>query len=172
MTFYGCFVPDSATVPSCPSAKLTLCAGRLRALTGWRRVLAAIVFGSLGALAFPPINFVAVLWLCFPALVILLQGTTNWKQAFLTGWGFSFGLLMFGLYWIAASMFVDIAQFWWAVPLSVAGLPAVFSVYYGVAMTIAWKFGTRGYSGVMGIASCGSSPMLRAATPFSGFLEP
>jgi apolipoprotein N-acyltransferase len=136
---------------------------------GWRRILVAIGFGCFGALAFPPISFFPILWLCFPALVVLLQGCMNWKQALVTGWAFSFGLLMCGLYWIAASMFVDIAQFWWAVPLSVAGLPAVFSIYYGVAMMLAWTCGVRGFSGVMGAALWWFLADCTRGHAFSGF---
>lgn len=149
--------------------RLTALTARLRALSGWRRIFVAIGFGMWGALAFPPINFIPVLWVCFPALVILLQGATNWRQAFMIGWAFSFGLLMLGLYWIAASMFVDIKQFWWAVPLSVVGLPAMFSLYYGIAMIAAWRFGARGFSGVMGTALFWFLADLVRGHAFSGF---
>ena len=44
-------------------------------------------------------------------------------------------------------MFVDIAHFWWAVPLSVAGLPAFFAVYYGIAAVVARRVGLSGLSG-------------------------
>ena len=44
-------------------------------------------------------------------------------------------------------MFVDIKQFWWAVPFSVAGLPAFFAIYYGLAAMAARKMGLRGVKG-------------------------
>jgi len=110
------------------------------------------VLGSLGALSFPPVNFTPILWLSFPALILGLQGTANWKQAFVTGWCFTFGLFVFGFYWIAAAMFVDIAHFWWAVPLAIAGLPAAFALYYGLAAMAAWRFGLKGFAGAIGFA--------------------
>ena len=101
------------------------------------------------ALAMPPFNVFPLLWICLPALIVLLQGTQNKTQAFCTGWSFAFGFFVFGLYWIAASMFVDIGKFWWAVPLSVAGLPAFFALYYGIAAVAARKIGLKGISGAV-----------------------
>jgi apolipoprotein N-acyltransferase len=82
----------------------------------------------------------------------LLQGTTNLKQAFIVGWCFAFGQLTLGLYWIAASMFVDIDQFWWVVPLAVAGLPAFLSFYYGFAAILAKRFGLNNLAGIINFA--------------------
>ncbi|MDP9128028.1 MAG: apolipoprotein N-acyltransferase [Pseudomonadota bacterium] len=124
----------------------------LRNLTGWRRVSAAALFGVFAALAFAPINAVPVFWVSFPALVFLLQGAKSMREAFIIGWAFAFGLMLLGLYWIAASMFVDIAAFWWAVPLSVCGLPLVFGLYYGAGMAVAWRIGCRGLEGVLTVA--------------------
>ena len=103
------------------------------------------------ALAMPPFNLFPLLWLCLPALVFLLQGTSFKRQAFAVGWGFAFGFFVFGFYWIAASMFVDIKHFWWAVPFSVAGLPAFFALSYGVAAIIARRVGVSGISGALSV---------------------
>lgn len=124
-------------------------AQRLGMLAGWRRAGAAFFFGAVSVLAFPPMSFFPVLWLCFPALIFLLQGTVTIRQAFITGWCFAFGCFLFGFYWIAAAMFVDIGQFWWAVPLAVAGLPAFFAIYYGVALAVARRIGLNGVSGII-----------------------
>ncbi len=121
----------------------------LRRATGWRRAGLAFVFGSVMALTMPPFNVFPLLWVCFPALIFLLQGVETKRQAFLTGWSFAFGFFVFGLYWIAASMFVDIKHFWWAVPLSVAGLPAFFALYYGIVAVAARKIGLSGLGGAV-----------------------
>ena len=113
----------------------------------WRRLGLAFGLGGLMALSMPPFNLFPLLWLCMPALILLLQSTQNDKQAFATGWMFAFGFFVFGLYWIAASMFVDIKHFWWAVPLSVFGLPAFFAIYYGCAALVARRLGLKGISG-------------------------
>ena len=101
------------------------------------------------ALTMPPFDCFPLLWLCLPALIFLLQCTQTKVQAFFTGWSFAFGFFVFGLYWIAASMFVDIKHFWWAVPFSVAGLPAFFALYYGIAAVIARKIGLSGIKGAV-----------------------
>ncbi len=129
--------------PAFPYFSWPAFAGSLRACEGWRRVWAAFAFGALTSLAFAPIGFFPVLWLSFPALFFLLQGTRTAAQVFITGWSFAFGGFVFGWYWIAASMFVDIGHFWWAVPLAVAGLPAFFALYYSAALTLVWKIGRK-----------------------------
>ena len=48
-------------------------------------------------------------------------------------------------------MFVDIAHFWWAVPLAVAGLPAFFAIYYGIAAAF-----LRGGVGLKGLDAAGA----------------
>jgi apolipoprotein N-acyltransferase len=122
------------------------------ALSGWRRCLIAFAFGFAGALAFPPTNFLPVLAVSFPALIVLLRGTRGMLGAFATGWSFAFGYFLLGLYWIAASMFVDIKEFWWAVPLAVAGLPAACGMYYGIAAAVARRVGLQGAAGVLSFA--------------------
>ena len=46
-------------------------------------------------------------------------------------------------------MFVDLSMFWWAVPLAVAGLPACFALYYGIAAALARRIGIDGIGGAM-----------------------
>ena len=124
-------------------------ASHLRALRGGRRYGTAILYGAVAALAFPPFNALAGLWFCFPALVFLLQGTEKLRQAFAIGWCFSFGLLTVSFYWIADSMFVDIGQYWWVVPLAVTGLPAFFGFYYGLATLAARRWGVLHADGIL-----------------------
>jgi apolipoprotein N-acyltransferase len=129
--------------------KISSLGAYLRQVSGWKRLLAAFAFGSSMALTMPPFNFFPLLWVCLPALILLLQGTRNSRQAFFTGWAFAFGFFVFGLYWIAAAMFVDIKRFWWAVPLSIAGLPAYLAIYYGIAGALARRIGLSGVKGAV-----------------------
>ena len=119
-----------------------------------RLLLTAFAFGFMGALAFPPTTFVFILPVCFSVLVLLLRAAKSDFVAFAVGWSFAFGYFLLGLYWIAASMFVDIRQFWWAVPLAVAGLPAFFAIFYGLAMVMAKRIGTAGVPGAICVALC------------------
>jgi apolipoprotein N-acyltransferase len=105
----------------------------LASLKGWRRYLAALLFGILAAGALPPVDLPPLLVISFPALVWLADGNTNAFSSFALGWSFGFGFLVAGLYWIAAALFVDIGTFWWVVPFAVMGLPAYLALYTGAA---------------------------------------
>lgn len=117
------------------------CVNKLENLQGWKACLLAFVLGLLSALAFPPFNLIPVLWITFPVLLVLLRGAMHARTTFWLGWSFSFGILTISLYWISASLFVDIQSFWWALPFAIAGLPAALSFYYGLATLLVWFWG-------------------------------
>lgn len=142
---------------------------KLRDLQGFRRMAVAFVVGLLAAFAFPPFHAIPVLWLCFPVLVALLQGATRTRQAFAIGWSFAFGQLVVCLYWIAASMFVDIKSFWWALPLAIAGLPACFAIYYGLASSLAHRWSLKRADGILFFAVCWFGAEMARAHLFTGF---
>src|SRR5262249_54834515 len=41
-----------------------------------------------------------------------------------------------GLYWISGALFVDIATFWWLVPIAALGLPAALAILTGMVFLI------------------------------------
>src|SRR5262249_49091301 len=124
----------------------------LRKRRGVPRNLLAFFYGAFAALAYSPADIVPVLWISFPAVIFLLQGTKNSWRSFFCGWSFAFVFFVFDLYWTAASMFVDIGHFWWVVPFALFGLPAAFAIYYGIAAVIARKIGLRGVRGAISFA--------------------
>ena len=97
-------------------------AGRLAALTGWRRAVVAGGLGVLVAGAQAPVYFLPAI-LAFSALPWLLTGAQNGRAAFAIGWWFGFGMLTAGLYWISNALLVDSARHAWLVPFAAAGLP-------------------------------------------------
>jgi len=113
-------------------------AGRLGALTGWRRLAAAFAFGGLATFALPPAHAVPVLFAAFPALLWLLDGVERPRTAFAVGWFFGFGHHLLGLYWVTWALFTDIGQFWWALPLSTTGLPMGLALFTGLVALIVW----------------------------------
>jgi apolipoprotein N-acyltransferase len=127
----------------------SLGAARCRGASLRVRLSLSFVFGSFMALAMPPFGIFVLPWISLPVLMFLLQGARSSWQSFLTGWIFAFGFFIFGLYWIAAAMFVDLAHFWWAVPLAVAGLPAFFAIYYGFGALVAYRIGLDGIAGAL-----------------------
>jgi len=119
-----------------PIAPLQRSALWLASLTRWHRHFAALLLGALAAASLPPIDMTPVLLISFPGLVWLSDGNSGYRSAFALGWSFGFGFFVAGLYWIAAALFVDIAQFWWLVPFAVAGVPAGLAIFTGIALLV------------------------------------
>lgn len=131
------------------SAFLNNFSERLATLAGWRRYGLVWLLGILASLAFPPFNVLPLIFICVPMLIWILQGATGNRQAFAIGWWFAFGLLILNLYWIAGALFVDIGSHWWALPLAVLGLPALFAIYYALAAWLAFRWGLKRPSGIL-----------------------
>src|ERR1700693_5029001 len=101
----------------------------LPGLAGWRRYATAFLLGVLLAGALPPFDLTPLIFVAFPLLLWLDEGSPRpWASARL-GYVFGLGFFVAGLYWIAAALFVDIARFWWALPFAVLGLPAVLAFF-------------------------------------------
>ena len=77
----------------------------------------------------PPVDLTPLLLVAFTGLLWLDDGSTGPWASFRLGYAFGLGFFISGLYWIAAALFVDIASFWWLVPVAAAGLPAAFALY-------------------------------------------
>lgn len=144
-------------------------ADRLATLVGWRRYAAAAAFGGLATLALPPAYAVPVLLVAFPALLWLLSGATTMRAAFAVGWWFGFGHHLMGLYWVTFALFTDIAQFWWALPLSTAGLPILLSMFTGATTLALWMMPVRGLGRVVAFAVCWSAFEWLRGHLFTGF---
>jgi apolipoprotein N-acyltransferase len=109
-------------------------AQELAALSGWRRHAAALLLGALLAAGLPPVDLTPVIFVSFPLLLWLDDGSLGvWASARL-GYVFGLGFFIAGLYWIAAALFVDIDRFWWALPFAALGLPAVLALFTGAAL--------------------------------------
>lgn len=126
--------------------RLERLAGRIMLLWGWRPMVLAIAAGAVAALAMPPLNFIAALFVSFPVLVWLLDGTAGsanrgglrrFASAFFLGWCFGFGYFTAGLWWLGNALLLEADEFAWALPLATLGLPAVLAVYYGFAALVA-----------------------------------
>src|SRR6266481_3932509 len=125
-------VPETSVLRVHPGARVEtpLCrlAQELGALSGWRRYGLGFALGALLAGALPPVDLTPLIFIVFPGLLWLDEGSAGpWASARL-GYVFGLGFFVAGLYWIAAALFVDIARFWWALPLAVLGLPALFAL--------------------------------------------
>jgi apolipoprotein N-acyltransferase len=106
----------------------------LAALSGWRRYGLAFLLGLCATGSLPPVDLTPLLLVAFPGLLWLDEGSAGAWASFRLGYVFGFGFFIGGLYWIAAALFVDIARYWWAVPIAAAGLPAAFALYIGLTL--------------------------------------
>src|SRR4051812_130056 len=131
-------VPDTSAFRVQPGARMEtpLCrlAQTLAGLSGWRRYATACLLGALLAGALPPFDLSPLIFLVFPGLLWLDEGSPSpWGSARL-GYVFGLGFFLAGLYWIAAALFVDIAAFWWALPFALLGVPAVLAFFPAAAL--------------------------------------
>jgi apolipoprotein N-acyltransferase len=137
-------------------------AGRLMLLWGWRRALAALLAGGLGALAQAPFDFFAAAFVAFPVLVLLLDGAAGdaprgrlrrLRPFFATGWFFGFGYFVANLFWIGNAMLVDVEKYAWAMPIAVLALPAFMALFYGVAAAIVRPLWNEGIGRIAALAA-------------------
>lgn len=122
--------------------------------SGWRRSIIAFVTGATGAFAMAPFDFFPALMIPMTAAIWLIDGCAEIRQksrfpwmslglppaawrAFSAGWWWGFGYFTAGLWWLGAAFLVDAEEFAWALPLGVAGLPAVLAVFSGLGFMLA-----------------------------------
>lgn len=125
---------------------------------GWRRANIAFVAGAASALAMPPVNAWPVLFVTFPILVWLVDGSTagRWSGAItaaVAGWCFGFGYFLAGLYWVGYAFLVDAKTFGWLLPVAVAGLPAYLALYTALGLAIARLIWVRGPERILALAA-------------------
>jgi len=124
-------------------------AGYLAASGGWRRRGWLFLLGALSGFALPPFHLVPLLIPAFTGLIWVLAGSTTRCAAFGAGWWFALGQNVVGLYWIGIAMTVDLARFWWFIPISVGGLSAGLALFVGLATLLVRWSGARGAGRVL-----------------------
>jgi apolipoprotein N-acyltransferase len=142
--------------------------------SGWTRAGLAFLAGVISVLALPPINAWPILFLTFPVLVWLVDGSAAgrlsgaWRAAG-AGWCFGFGYFVAGLYWTGNALLVDAKTFGWFLPLAVAGLPAVLAIYCAVALFVARLIWVRGVERILVLAAALTATEWLRGHLFSGF---
>ena len=74
-------------------------------------------------------------------------------RAFGAGWWWGFGYFVAGLWWLGAAFLVDADEFAWALPLGVAGLPAVLAVFPGLGFLLARLMWAQGGGRLFALAA-------------------
>jgi apolipoprotein N-acyltransferase len=141
---------------------------------GWRRANIAFLAGAASALAMPPINAWPVLFVTFPILVWLVDGSTagRWSGAIIAavaGWCFGFGYFLAGVYWVGYAFLVDAKTFGWLLPVAVAGLPAYLALYTGLGLAIARLIWVRGPERILALAAAITATEWLRGRLLSGF---
>ncbi len=140
----------------------------LRALTGWRQRLAAMLLGLLASLALPPIYATPLLVVAFTGLVWLIEGSRGRRAAFVAGWWFGFTHSIVGNYWIANALLTDAERFGWMIPPVVGGLAAVLALF-PAAGALAARFGRSGVERVLVLAVAWTALEWLRGWVFSGY---
>ena len=125
---------------------------------GWQRAAIAFSAGALSALSMAPVNAWPVLFLTFPVLVWLVDGSNaaRWGgllSASVAGWCFGFGYFLFGLYWVGYAFLVDAKTFGWLLPVAVTGLPAYLAIYTALGAALARLLWVRGPLRILALAA-------------------
>lgn len=129
----------------------------------------AVLFGALAVLAMPPFFMVPVLLVSFPVLLRLLDKAPTGKRIFWITFLFHFAFHVAGLYWVAAALFVDIHNNWWAVPFALFTLPALMAAYPASALWVWHRFGFVGAARVILLAVAVAVSEWARGTVFTGF---
>ena len=119
---------------------------------GWRRRMIAFAAGAVGALAMAPLDIFPAMFVPMTVAVWLIDGSSRpakgagrrdgarlWSalDAAQDGWWLGFGYFVAGLWWIGSAFLVEADKFAWALPLAVAGLPAVLAMFTGLGFALA-----------------------------------
>jgi apolipoprotein N-acyltransferase len=125
---------------------------------GWQRAILAFIAGAASVLAMAPINAWPILFLTFPVMVWLVDGSTSGRwgslgSAALAGWCFGFGYFVAGVYWVGYAFLVDAKTFGWLLPVAVAGLPAYLALYTALGLAAARLIWVRGPVRILALAA-------------------
>ncbi|WP_322514788.1 apolipoprotein N-acyltransferase [Rhodopseudomonas palustris] len=109
---------------------------------GWKRAAIALLAGALSSLAMAPFNAWPILFVTFPIVVWLIDGSGagKWRgvpAAAMAGWWFGFGYFVPGLYWIGYAFLVDAQTFAWLLPVAICGLPAYLALFSALGFALA-----------------------------------
>jgi apolipoprotein N-acyltransferase len=124
---------------------------------GWRRAAIAFAAGAVSVLALAPFDIWPILFLTFPIMVWLIDGSAAGRlggvpAAAIAGWFFGFGYFLAGLYWVGHAFLVDVQTFGWLLPFAVTALPAGLAVFTAAGFAFARVIWSRGAMRLLALA--------------------
>ncbi|WP_196259837.1 apolipoprotein N-acyltransferase [Pelagibacterium limicola] len=144
---------------------------------GWRRALLMILAGAIAALSVAPLFILPALFIGLPLLVWTLDGAERRKgifgrifgPAFRIGFWFGLGYFTASLHWLGFAFFVDGGWLIGAMPLAIAGLAAILSIFWGLGTAVAHLLWAAGATRIFALTACLSLAELARGTLFTGF---
>ncbi len=150
--------------------------GRLRrvaaALAGWRRAAAAFALGAALTAAQPPYGLWPVLFVAWPALLLLLDAAPSPRVAAAAGWWAGFGFFLTGVWWVANAFLVEAERIWWHAPLApvaVAALAAVLAAFWAGAFAAARRVWPAGWAQPLALGGAMTLAELARGSILTGF---
>jgi len=104
----------------------------------------SLLLGLLSGLVFAPTFFIPALF-TLSYLCYLIQKSENWQEAAKFGYLFGFGHFLSGIYWISIGVSVYIADFWWAIPFALFGLPLVLAFFISASSAASFFYRNSKY---------------------------
>jgi apolipoprotein N-acyltransferase len=109
----------------------------------WLRVLFCFIGGALGALSLAPISWPVFFFIGFMPAAFYLRHADGLKHAFFYAFFYALGFHIAGLYWISASLFIDIARYIYVLPFSLVALPSWLALLFSLGGLAAHPFRHR-----------------------------
>lgn len=97
------------------------------------RAVLALVAGAAMALALPPFALTPLVFLAFPAFLLLLDTAKTRKNAFAVGFWFGFGHFLLLLHWIVLALFTDVDKYAALMPVALFGPALALAPLTGLA---------------------------------------
>lgn len=144
-------------------------AGRVGALSGWRRHGLAALLGVAAAAALPPFQIVPLVAPAFIGLMWLIDGAEGRRAAFASGWWFGVGFFALGLHWIAYAFLVDAERFAWLIPIALFALSAGLALFTGIVGLVAWMAGRPGPARALALAGAWAGAEMARGYVLTGF---
>ena len=130
----------------------------MRALSGWRALIASIAAGAVFALGFAPFDLFPAMLVGLAVFVLLLDGCAGRlrpvRRAAVVGWGFGFGQFFAGMHWIFYPFLVDPTQHAWQIPFVALLFPGGLALFCALACAFALNFWRPGPSRIFALTVC------------------
>lgn len=108
-------------------------------LTPKAQAFLCFVAGLIAALALEPVSIPFFFFMGFGFFYLVHDKAQTWKQAFSQSWLFALGFHVAGLYWISASLFIDIEKYFWVLPFSLLALPCYLALIFAACVSALHK---------------------------------